>query len=155
LQQAVRDLSAWVERGTEPPASTNYQVRDGQVEVPPTAADRKGIQPVVTLTANGGDKAVVKAGEPVEFEGTISVPPQAGVVAYADFDFDNSGCFGETAMREPINQAGTRIKVKRTFRHKKPGTYFALPRATSNRSGDRNTVFAQIRNLARVRVVVE
>jgi hypothetical protein len=155
LQQALRDLSAWVEKGIEPPASTNYQVRDGQVELPPTAAARKGIQPVVTLTANGGERAVVQASEPVEFEGTISVPPQAGMVAYADFDYDGSGCFGETAILEPINQAGTQIKVKSTYRYEKPGTYFAVLRATSNRSGNRNEVYAQIRNLARVRVVVE
>lgn len=34
LQQALRDLSAWVEQGAAPPASTRYKVVDGQVIVP-------------------------------------------------------------------------------------------------------------------------
>ena len=53
LQQALRDLSAWVEQGMAPPASTEYELVDGQVLVPDAAAARKGIQPVATLTANG------------------------------------------------------------------------------------------------------
>ena len=57
LQQALRDLSAWVEKGIAPPATTNYKIEDGQVIVPATAAERKGIQPVVTLKANGGERS--------------------------------------------------------------------------------------------------
>lgn len=49
VQQALRDLSAWVEKGVPPPASSNYTVVDGQVKVPAKAADRKGIQPVIAL----------------------------------------------------------------------------------------------------------
>ena len=54
LEQALRDLAAWTERGIAPPASTEYEVRGGQVFVPATAAERRGIQAVVHLTANGG-----------------------------------------------------------------------------------------------------
>ena len=75
LQQALRDVAAWVENGVAPPASTDYVVVDGQVQVPPTAAERKGIQPVVTLTANGGERADVRVGEPVTFSAGIEVPP--------------------------------------------------------------------------------
>ena len=53
LHQALRDVAAWVERGVAPPANTNYQVVDGQVVVPASAASRQGIQPVIALTANG------------------------------------------------------------------------------------------------------
>ena len=80
LQQALRDLSAWVEKGIEPPATTNYKIEDGQVIIPSTAADRKGIQPAVTLKANGGEKADVKAGEPVTFTAEIEVPPNTGKI---------------------------------------------------------------------------
>ena len=31
LHQALRDVSRWVEEGVAPPASTNYEVVDGQV----------------------------------------------------------------------------------------------------------------------------
>jgi hypothetical protein len=44
LQQALRDLSAWVEKGVPPPQTTHYQVVDGQVVVPDAAAARGGIQ---------------------------------------------------------------------------------------------------------------
>ena len=71
LHQALRDLSAWVEKGVEPPQSTNYKVVDGQVQVPPTAAERKGIQPVVTVKANGGARAEAAAGQPVTFTAVI------------------------------------------------------------------------------------
>ena len=49
LQQALLDLSAWVEKGVAPAASTNYKIVDGQVVVPATANERHGIQPVVIL----------------------------------------------------------------------------------------------------------
>ena len=35
LQQALRDLAAWAERGLAPPQSTTYTFDDGQVIVPP------------------------------------------------------------------------------------------------------------------------
>ena len=42
LHQALRDVAAWAERGVEPPTETSYRVEDGQVVVPPTAAERAG-----------------------------------------------------------------------------------------------------------------
>ena len=52
LQQGLRDLSAWVEKG-ERPSDTTYEVVNSQVHVPAGAAERGGIQPVVELTVNG------------------------------------------------------------------------------------------------------
>ncbi len=34
LYQALRDVSAWVEKGVPPPPSTSYKVVDGQIVVP-------------------------------------------------------------------------------------------------------------------------
>ena len=65
LHQALRDVSRWVEDDVAPPASTDYQVVDGQVVVPPHASARRGIQPVVSLTVDDGERAVVPAGERV------------------------------------------------------------------------------------------
>ena len=62
LEQALRDVSAWVEKGVKPPASTNYKMVDSQVEVPDSAAQRVGIQPVVRLSANGRERAEVTVG---------------------------------------------------------------------------------------------
>jgi hypothetical protein len=91
LQQALRELANWVEKGVSPPQSTDYHVLDGQVVVPPTAAARRGIQPVVTLTANGGPRAEVGAGEPVQFTATVEVPPQTGTIVSAEWDFEGDG----------------------------------------------------------------
>ncbi len=82
LHQALHDVAAWAERGVEPPGETTYQLVDGQIEVPPTAAARGCVQPVATLTVNGGDRADVAVGEPVELVGNVDVPPAAGVVVW-------------------------------------------------------------------------
>jgi hypothetical protein len=76
LQQALRDVSAWIERGVEPAVSTSYKVVDAQVEVPPTAESRKGIQPVVELKVNGGVRAEVAVGQPVTLTATIEIAAQ-------------------------------------------------------------------------------
>ncbi len=91
VRQALRDLCAWVEKGLEPPASTAYKIVDGQVHVPPTAAERKGIQPVVELKANGGVRADVSVGEAIEFTAVIEVPAGAGTIVAAEWDFEGAG----------------------------------------------------------------
>ncbi len=149
LQQALRDLSAWVENGVAPPDNTDYRVEDGQVVVPPNAAARKGLQPVVTLTANGKARADVKVGEPVSFEAVIETPPRAGIVSLAEWDFEGGG---EYAVKSDFKPAG-KVTVKQTYAFTNPGTYFPALRATSQREGD-DTPYAKPLNLGRVRVVV-
>ncbi|WP_395336081.1 hypothetical protein WBP06_18830 [Novosphingobium sp. BL-8H] len=153
LQQALRDLSAWVEQGKVPPASTAYRIDDGQVVVPADAAARKGVQPVVALTANGGAVAKVAAGSRVAFKAKIDVPPGTGSVVAAEWDFDGDGTF-ETPVAIP---AGNKATATLTADHAydRPGTYFAVLRTASQREGDRKTPFARIQNLARVRIVVK
>ncbi len=99
LQQALRDLAAWVETGLAPPSTTAYEVVDGQVVVPPRAADRKGIQATVEVTANGRDRADVAVGEPVEFRAVAEAPPGAGTVVRAEWDFDGSGDYARRGAR--------------------------------------------------------
>lgn len=67
LRQALLDLSDWVERGIQPPPATVYTYRDGQIEVPQDAKNRRGVQPTVELLANGGVCARVEAVETVRF----------------------------------------------------------------------------------------
>jgi hypothetical protein len=154
LQQALRDLAAWVEKGVLPPPNTAYTMVDGQVEVPATAAERKGVQPVVTLTVNGGARIDVAVGKPVAFSGVIEVPPNTGKVVRAEWDFEGAGDYPVVGRIEPTDSSGTRATVKATYSFSKPGTYFVALRAASQRRSD-STVYAQIENLARVRVVVE
>lgn len=155
LQQALRDLSAWVEKGIAPPATTNYKIEDGQVIVPATAAERKGIQPVVTLKANGSERADVKVGEAVTFTATIELPPNTGKIVAAQWDFEGEGTFAVEGKLIPDNKNSFRVTLKTKHNFTKPGTYFTTLRGISQRQGDAKTAYARIQNLARVRVVVQ
>lgn len=152
LQQALRDVSAWVEKGTPPPPSTSYKVVDGQVIVAATAAMRHGIQPVIAMTANGAAKAVVKSGQAVKFSATITAPPGTGFAVGAEWDFDGSGTFAENAK---VTKAARALTVTATHAFDKPGTYFVALRGYSHRKGNLTTPYARLPNIARVRVVVE
>jgi hypothetical protein len=152
LEQALRDVSAWVERGVRPPANTSYAVVQSQVQVPAQAAQRRGIQPVVTLTVNGRERADVGVGEPVAFVAEIAAPPGTGEVVAAEWDLLGAGDYpvaGELAA------PGASVTVRTTYTYSKPGTYFPVLRATSQRDGDSRTPYARVQNLGRVRVVVK
>lgn len=152
LQQALRDLSLWVEKGVAPPASTAYSIADGQVIVPATAAARKGIQPVVTVTANGRARAVVKPGQTVRFVATIAVPPGTGSIVGATWDFETAGTFPVKAAMPVAPKATMTLTASHVFA--KPGTYYPALRVASERHGNVRSPYARIQNLGRVRVVV-
>jgi hypothetical protein len=154
LQQALRDVSAWVERGIAPPPSTAYVVVDGQVRVPATAADRRGIQPVVRLRANGAERADVRVGETVEFTGLVVVPPGTGTVVHAEWDFEGAGDYPEVQQFGDTDCAYAELSAAAQHAFTAPGTYFPALRATSQRQGDATTPFGRVQNLGRVRVVV-
>lgn len=152
LQQALRDLAAWVETGRAPPVSTNYRIEKAKVLLPAKAADRRGIQPVVTLAVNGGRRAEVRPGEPVTLTGTIEVPPGTGSIVSANWDVEGLGTFPQDI---PVPAGARTMSVSVTHRFSKPGTYFPALRGFSERNGDRMALFARVRNLERVRVVVK
>lgn len=152
LQQALRDLSAWVEKGVTPSPSTAYKIEDGQVIVPKMATDRKGIQPVVDLTIKGSKRADIKQGKTLTFIATVDVPTNSGKIIAADFDFDGSGKFSTSGKIVTKNSTTAEVKVKQTFTQK--GTFFPTIRVASQREGDAKTAFTRIQNLDRVRVVV-
>ncbi len=152
LQQALRDVSAWVEKGVVPPASTTYKVVDGQVEVPPTAKERKGIQPVVTLKVNGDERVDVKVGKKIKLSAIIETPPDAGSVVGVEWDFEGAGDYPITEHLKDTKS--THVEVKTTYTFSEPGTYFPAIRVTSHRQGDPKTPHARIQNIGRVRVVM-
>lgn len=155
LHQALRDLSAWVEKDITPPANTNYSVVDGQIIVPDEADQRLGIQPVVTLKANGSDRADVSVGEAVSFTANIEVPAGTGRIVSAQFDFEGDATYPIDGTLHLVNDNGTQAVVETTYAFSKPGTYFPVLRAASNREGDGNDLYTQVLNLCRVRVVVK
>ena len=146
LQQALRDLARWVEQGVRP-SETAYRVADTQVLVPATAAKRKGIQPVIALSTNGG----ARAGEDVRFEAVIEMPPGAGKVVSAEWDFAGTGDFPDTA---DVGTPSPRVTLSAAHTYPAPGTYFAVLRVAGQREGDAATPYGRVQNIARVRVVV-
>ena len=154
LQRALLDLANWVEKGIDPPASTSYRVVDGQVVVPPMAKRRKGIQPVVTLKVNRGERADVKVGERVRFNAVAEVPPGGGRIVSAEWDFDGAGDY---PLRESFEEAGRvaeRVTLSASHVFTEPGTYFPALRVASHPDGDTQARWARVMNLGRVRVVV-
>jgi hypothetical protein len=152
VQYALRELSAWVEQGIAPPATSEYVVRDGQVLVPASAGERKGIQPVVHLEVNRGDRADVTPGDVVNFVARIEVPPAPGRVVSAKWDFEGTGLYPDAA--ELDDSASDVVHATATHVFTKPGTYFPTLRVASQRERNPGTPFARSLNLGRVRVVV-
>jgi hypothetical protein len=124
------------------------------VVVSPTAAERRGIQPVVTLTANGSERTEVAAGQTVAFIGTAEVPPGTGSIVAAQWDFDGTGAFAIASELRGSARSRQRVTVRNTYKFTKPGTYFPTLRVASQRQSDAQTPYARIQNLARVRVIV-
>ncbi len=151
LHQALRDVAAWAEDGIEPPRETVYGVDDGQIVVASTASERRGVQPVIALTANGSVRTEVAAGDQVELAGVIEVPPDAGVVASASWDYDGTGSFDDVDV---FDEDATSVTVGRTRSFAEPGTHFVTLRAFSQRPDAIGSRFGKAHNLARARVVV-
>jgi hypothetical protein len=135
------------------PATTNYTVVDGQIVVPPWATQRKGIQPTVAVTAKGAARAVIKAGQTVNFAATVEAPPGTGKIVWAAWDFDGPGTFSVPALLPKSPAQKVKTKVSTSFAA--PGTYFPTLKVASQRNADTQTPYARIVNLGRVRVVVE
>jgi hypothetical protein len=150
LQQGLRDLSQWVEKGVRP-SDTKYKVVDSQVLVPEAAGERRGIQATVELKANGSARADVRSREPVTFSAKVEVPSGAGQVVGAEWDFEGLGHY---RIVEQIGKPEPIVSISATHAYDTPGTYYAVLRATSQRSGDARTPYGRIQNIARVRVVV-
>jgi hypothetical protein len=103
----------------------------------------------VHATANGGLRAEVRVGERVKLEGFGEVPPGAGMVVEAAWDFDGKNLWPQKAIL-----AGTETSVQLTSEHAYdlPGTYYPSFRVDSHRLGKEGRF--PVRNLTRVRVVV-
>lgn len=151
LQQSLRLLADWVEDGIAPPESSQYRIANGQVIVSGSGNERLGLQPTVTLTANGTAVAHVKSGEQIRLEAVIDTPPGGGTISDAGWDIGDRGIF-EAPRDLPIGQA--RATLTRTVSFDRPGTYFVGLRATTQASAAKGTPYAELVNIGRVRIVV-
>lgn len=151
LQQALRDLALWVEKGMAPPPSTHYRVRDGQIVLPATGAERKGLQPVVALTVNGEQHIEAKVGEELTFRGEVQAPPETGYVVSADWDFEGAGDY---PVKSQIAEPQEHLVLEERYAFSTPGTYFPVLKAASSRRSEDSSPYACPENIARVRVVI-
>ncbi|MCU1343950.1 MAG: hypothetical protein JWL70_216 [Acidimicrobiia bacterium] len=151
IEQSLHDLIEWVERGVVP-AHTNFVYADGSVSLPGIASERRGIQPVVAVTANGSVRAEVAAGETVTLNVLGEVPPGAGTVVSVEWDFDGSGTY--PYHHDGIDGTATAVDLSTTHTYDRPGTYFATARVSSRRDGDVANPTRRIPNLAQARIVV-
>jgi hypothetical protein len=124
LEQAIRELFQWIEEPDySPPASTNYsvgnypfvagdKVTQAQLQVPPTAAERLGLQPVVQLRLDDGQVSptspdgspntiTVHVGDTVNFTGTVETPPGAGQVTCVNWNYEAPQYFGGSLVPTP------------------------------------------------------
>jgi hypothetical protein len=130
FRQSIIDLMAWVEKGIAPPPSSRYTIKNGQVILAPTAAERHGLQPVMSLTANGGARALVGVNQPVNLVAKLEMPPKTGkIVQY-------SWTVADTA-EAPTNVAKpqTLVNVNRMLTFDKPGTYVVRLTVNGQRDG--------------------
>jgi hypothetical protein len=150
IYQALTDIALWVEKDIAPPASNTYEVKDGQVVVPPSAKERNGVQPTVKLLANGKEHAVAKIGEGIYFSAEIDMPYGAGKVTAVEWSFNGEQDF-------PVK--GEFRKNKTVFAEiihpfAEAGAYFPTIRIKAERNSEKNALFTQVMNISRVRVVV-
>lgn len=152
--QALLDVAAWVEKGIEPCPTTNYVLKDGQIELPETAKERRGLQPVVRAYANGQKCIHVKAGQRVRFSAVIKAPDGAGKITGAAWDFEAANDFSNMELLMK-SEDGASAAVESFHIFHKPGVYFPTIKVSSSRTGTLEDIFVQMRNLDRVRVIVE
>ncbi|MFB4419749.1 PKD domain-containing protein [Streptomyces sp. QL37] len=150
LHEALRSLADWVEKDIPPAADSRYGISDGQIVVPDSAADRGGVQPVVHITAGGGQRVDIPAGTSVLVKVTAETPPGVGRIVRIQWDMDGDGTYEIDEVTEPSN----RLTLERHHTYTAPGTHFVTARVSAQRDADPETPFARIDNLARARIVV-
>ncbi|MDB6061502.1 MAG: uncharacterized protein JWM78_1605 [Verrucomicrobiaceae bacterium] len=150
IEQSLVDLCDWAEKGIVP-ASTSFEFADGKVSLPPTAAERGGIQPVVSVKANGAIRTEVKTGQTVSLEVHGEVPEKGGAIIAVEWDFEGQGNFAFQHEVDGRNASGT---FSTTYTYHKPGVYFPTARVISHRQGDVQAKHCRIPNVASVRVIV-
>ena len=151
--QALVDLVNWVESGTVPAPSTRHSVDEhNQVTVPATAAERGGIQPIVTLTVNRTDHATVGVNQAVTLNGKIEAPPKTGKIVQYDWYLGRTPVTYEAPTVLPTPQP--LVNLTRTVTFPEPGIYELTLRATAQRNGV-SDFWTNVQNLARVQIVVQ
>jgi hypothetical protein len=150
FHQSLQDLMAWAERGVAPPPSTRYTVRQGQVIMPATAAERQGLQPVMNLSVNGDQRAVVSVGQPVNLAARLEMPPGGGEIV--QYHWTVAGTDDAAVL---VTDPKPLVEVARTLSFEQPGTYVVRLTVRGQRDGlVKPANQTLMRNFREVQVVV-
>lgn len=170
FNQMVLDLVAWAERGVTPKPSSVYTIDSmTQVVQPASATNRKGLQPVINLTASdgltpGGDRVEVTGVlQPAYLSATIQMPPATGEIFKFNWHIERQGVTPSNEpvpIVAPIDEPATvlaspneLVTVSRPFTFQFPGDYIVSLNASGDRNGASGTA-TEVKNFDRVRVVV-
>ena len=156
VYQALLDLDDWVAKGIAPPANSEYRIEEGQVILPRDGVDRGGIQPSITASVDGSDRADVPVGQNVTVRFQVQIPRGTGSLSRIEWSPLGDGRY-EAVQPEDLQMSadGLRASFSMSAAYDKAGTYFPTARVFSERHGDTSTPFTRIPNLAMVRVVVK
>jgi hypothetical protein len=150
FQQSIQDLMAWAEKGVAPPPSTRFTIRNGQVIPPDNAVERGGLQPVMSLTANGVSRATVSVGQPVTLAAKLEMPPKTGLIVRYAWTVNGADETATVIKPQPL------VDVNRSIAFDKPGTYVVRLTVDGQRDGLVNPAnMTLMQNWKEVRVVVQ
>lgn len=150
LYQALRDLVDWVEESKLPAQSTAYSISGQQVFLRAPVGLRGGVQPLVTLRANGRGRVEVRVGEKVQLNGLILAAPAGGKVVHAAWDIKGTGEFEPATIGKNSNKAE---HITRTISFGAPGVYYVTLWGATQREGYPSELNL-LENIDRVRIVV-
>ncbi len=164
LMQALLDMADWLQEGREPLSTTIYERIGSQIREEQDPAKRRGMQAGVNVTVHGQKCVHVKAGEDFIVHVEAVLPENSGEITSVDYDFKDNwhyaieeldvfpvkGSFART-LADGVHGAVSEI----THHYDEPGTHFVSVRIASQRNGDETDIFTQVKNLDRVRVIVE
>ena len=155
LEQALRDLAAWVERGSRAlrraRTTRTSMVRSSSPPPPRNAAASSRSCTSPRTVASALDVVV---GEPVGFEALVEVPPGAGTIVAGEWDFEGTGDFPVVEPFTNEDVSYTSMTITREYAFAAPRTYFPALRVTAQRLGQADNPHGRVMNLGRVRVVV-
>lgn len=156
LNQAMLDLSDWVERGIEPSKSSDYKIEDSQVILSNDGNSRGGVQPTVIATIDGKQRADVKSGTPVTVHVVAECPAKTGKVVKAIWSLDGKTYTQPVDLSQATYSAdGSHVEFDTTITYNEAGTHFPTVLVYSERNGDVSASFTSISNIGKVRVVVK
>ena len=156
-------MDKWVDQGIAPPPSTVVtSITPGTIVYPPTADERKGLQPTVSdLTGNGVlGRVTVSVGTKVNFNGLAASP--IGKIANYEWDFEGNNsydCDSDPATSLPDCGGGPlvpddEVNIPAVHVYNINGTYVATVRVTDDTVNPTGFVNG-IQNLGRVVVIVK